>query len=99
VTQLDTIPTGHTRPDQTSRTHLDRGELAHRTDAAEDFADRHIGPRSTEVARMLGVLGFDSMDDLVDAAVPSTIRTQRPLDLPAARSEEEVLAALRAIAA
>ncbi|WP_246130963.1 aminomethyl-transferring glycine dehydrogenase [Cellulomonas aerilata] len=58
-----------------------------------------MGPRSTEVAHMLAQLGFDSMDELVDAAVPASIRTDRPLDLPAARSEEEVLAALRAIAA
>ena len=39
------------------------------------------------------------MDALVDAAVPASIRTDRPLDLPAARGEEEVLAALRAVAA
>ena len=47
---------------------------------------------------MLSVVGYDSLDELVDAAVPASIRTDRPLDLPAARSEEEVLAALRTIA-
>ncbi|MFC8190514.1 aminomethyl-transferring glycine dehydrogenase [Cellulomonas sp. NPDC057328] len=66
--------------------------------AARDFADRHIGPRGDETARMLATLGFDSLDALVDAAVPATIRTQRPLDLPPARSEEQVLADLRALA-
>ncbi|MEZ0446469.1 aminomethyl-transferring glycine dehydrogenase [Cellulomonas sp. ICMP 17802] len=68
------------------------------TPAAEVFADRHIGPRGGETAHMLSVVGYQSLDDLVDAAVPASIRTDRPLDLPAARSEEEVLAALRTIA-
>ena len=69
------------------------------TPAAPEFADRHIGPRGTETARMLATVGYESLDALVDAAVPASIRTDAPLDLPAARSEVEVLAALRAIAA
>ncbi|WP_416344506.1 aminomethyl-transferring glycine dehydrogenase subunit GcvPB [Isoptericola peretonis] len=47
---------------------------------------------------MLEQLGHASLDALVDAAVPATIRTDRPLDLPAARSEAEVLAHLRDLA-
>ncbi|MGF0114845.1 aminomethyl-transferring glycine dehydrogenase [Promicromonospora sp. Marseille-Q5078] len=62
------------------------------------FADRHLGPRGREVATMLDQLGHDSLDALVDAAVPKAIRTDRPLDLPAARSEAEVLAHLRDLA-
>ncbi|MFI2753947.1 aminomethyl-transferring glycine dehydrogenase [Cellulomonas sp. P22] len=84
---------------QTAQTSLTRDDLAHRTDAARDFADRHVGPRSSAVASMLRTLGYDSLDALVDAAVPAAIRTDRPLDLPVARGEEEVLADLRAIAA
>ncbi|GCE77619.1 aminomethyl-transferring glycine dehydrogenase [Cellulomonas biazotea] len=68
------------------------------TPAAEVFADRHIGPRGEETLRMLATVGYDSMDALVDAAVPASIRTGRELDLPEARSEEDVLAALRGIA-
>ncbi|WP_425955506.1 aminomethyl-transferring glycine dehydrogenase [Xylanimonas sp. McL0601] len=66
------------------------------------FADRHVGPGSdgsAQVRAMLDVLGYPSLDALVDAAVPATIRTQRPLDLPAARTEPEVLAQLRGLAA
>ncbi|WP_431893632.1 aminomethyl-transferring glycine dehydrogenase [Cellulosimicrobium funkei] len=48
---------------------------------------------------MLDQLGYSSLDVLVDAAVPATIRTERPLDLPAARTETEVLDHLRALAA
>nr|WP_146841816.1 aminomethyl-transferring glycine dehydrogenase [Cellulomonas composti] len=66
--------------------------------AAYDFADRHIGPRGDETARMLAAVGYDRLDDLIDAAVPASIRSQRPLDLPAERSEHEVQAALRLIA-
>ena len=59
------------------------------------FADRHLGPRGLEVRTMLDQLGYDTLDALVDAAVPKTIRTDRPLDLPKARTEAEVLAHLR----
>ncbi|MGW6266068.1 aminomethyl-transferring glycine dehydrogenase [Cellulosimicrobium funkei] len=48
---------------------------------------------------MLDQLGYASLDALVDAAVPAAIRTERPLDLPAARTETEVLDHLRALAA
>ena len=80
-------------------TDLTASELATHTSVAEDFSDRHIGPRAGEFSRMLDVLGYESLDALVDAAVPQSIRTATPLDLPAERSEEEVTAALRAIAA
>ncbi|MDM8085053.1 aminomethyl-transferring glycine dehydrogenase [Cellulomonas cellasea] len=84
---------------QAAQTSLSRDDLAHRTDAARDFADRHVGPRASALATMLATLGYDSLDALIDAAVPQSIRTDCPLALPAARSEEEVLADLRAIAA
>ena len=69
-----------------------------RTPAARAFVDRHIGPRPDDVARMLDRIGAPSLDALIDQAVPAAIRTARPLDLPPARSEAEVLAALHAIA-
>ena len=71
-----------------------------RTDAARGFADRHVGPRPGEVDGLLAHVGdgWASLDALIDAAVPASIRTGRPLVLPEARGESEVLAALRAIA-
>ena len=67
--------------------------------AALDFADRHVGPRrGAETDRMLATVGYATLDELVDAAVPASIRTGRPLDLPEAQGESEVQAALRAIA-
>lgn len=73
---------------------------AARTDAARGFADRHIGPRESDLTGMLAHVGdgYASLDALVDAAVPASIRTDHPLALPEARGESEVLAALRTIA-
>jgi glycine dehydrogenase len=65
---------------------------------ATTFADRHLGPRPDDIERMLGVLGVTTLDELIDQAVPKTIRSDRPLQLPDARSEPEVLATLRALA-
>lgn len=62
------------------------------------FAPRHLGPRGREVQTMLDQLGYASLDALVDAAVPASIRADRPLDLPAARTETEVLDHLRELA-
>ena len=67
--------------------------------ARAEFADRHIGPRGGDVQTMLDAVGYPTLEALVDAAVPAGIRSDAPLALPAARSETEVLAALRAIAA
>jgi len=47
---------------------------------------------------MLETLGCSSLDELINKAVPAAIRLDRPLRLPAARSEHQVLATLRAVA-
>jgi glycine dehydrogenase len=65
---------------------------------AGGFLRRHLGPDPAERDRMLEVLGFASVAELLDLAVPDAIRDDRPLDLPAARDEAAVLAALRRIA-
>src|SRR6266487_1527100 len=62
------------------------------------FADRHIGPSAEEVAQMLRELGFENLDALIDATVPKNIRLDRALELPAAKSENDALAKLRALA-
>jgi len=68
------------------------------TPPARAFVDRHVGPRGDDVDRMLEAVGAPSLEALIDDAVPPAIRSGRPLDLPAARGESEVAAALRAIA-
>src|ERR687893_2355937 len=59
---------------------------------------RHIGPDADEQAQMLKAIGYGSLDDLMDAAIPEVIRWHGSLDLPAAASEEETIGELRAIA-
>ncbi|HEX5993778.1 MAG TPA: aminomethyl-transferring glycine dehydrogenase [Jiangellales bacterium] len=66
--------------------------------AAAPFAARHIGPRDSEIARMLERVDFPTLDALVDAAVPSGIRQAGELDLPPAATEQETLEELRGLA-
>jgi glycine dehydrogenase len=63
------------------------------------FAARHIGPDPDEQLHMLKTIGYASLDDLMDAAIPEVIRWHGQLALPPAASEEETIAELRAIAA
>ncbi|GII97412.1 aminomethyl-transferring glycine dehydrogenase [Sinosporangium siamense] len=63
------------------------------------FSARHIGPAPKEQARMLETVGFETVADLVAAAVPEAIRSKDGLRLADAVSETEVTAALRALAA
>ncbi|GHF03406.1 aminomethyl-transferring glycine dehydrogenase [Streptomyces morookaense] len=62
------------------------------------FEDRHIGPDPEARAKMLAQVGFGSLDELTAAAVPEVIKSAGALGLPAARTEPEVLAELRALA-
>ena len=67
-------------------------------DTAQAFVDRHIGPGADERATMLAALGFDSLDALMDAAVPGGIRAADELGLPAAATEWQTARELREVA-
>ncbi|WP_327664393.1 MULTISPECIES: aminomethyl-transferring glycine dehydrogenase [unclassified Streptomyces] len=62
------------------------------------FEQRHIGPDDAAQAKMLAQVGYGSLDELTAAAVPDVIKSAEALDLPAARSEAEVLAELKSLA-
>src|SRR5882757_7941537 len=64
----------------------------------DTFPRRHIGPGAEETAAMLRLLGYSTVDALIDEAIPAQIRLRRPLQLPAGRHEHEVLTALREVA-
>src|SRR5215210_2475410 len=68
------------------------------TNRADSFVPRHVGPSEAEVAEMLAVVGYATLDELIDATIPEAIRLRRPLAIHSGRSEHEALAALRAIA-
>ncbi len=67
---------------------------------AELFSERHIGTDAAAQAGMLAALGYDSVDDLVWAAVPESIRVGDIPNstIPAAASERDALAELRQLA-
>ncbi|WFE40393.1 aminomethyl-transferring glycine dehydrogenase [Micromonospora sp. WMMD998] len=65
---------------------------------AEQFADRHIGPDPAAERRMLEAVGYSSVDELMDAAIPEVIRWHGTLDLPEPATEREAVAELRALA-
>lgn len=64
------------------------------------FGRRHIGTTPRDHEWMLAALGYDSLDALMDAAVPTAIRMQEVVDsvIPEAATEREALAELRALA-
>ena len=64
----------------------------------DTFAKRHIGPRPDDLQAMLKEVGAASLDQLIDEAIPASIRLQKPLNLPAAESESEYLSRLKTVA-
>ncbi|AKU95976.1 Glycine dehydrogenase [decarboxylating] (glycine cleavage system P protein) [Labilithrix luteola] len=65
----------------------------------ESFVRRHIGPSPEEQARMLSALGVPTLDALVEQTVPSSIRLERPLDLPQGLTEAALLERARELGA
>jgi len=64
----------------------------------DEFSARHIGPDEAQLAHILKTLGYESLTNLTDDAVPVGIALSEPLDLDPGRSEPEVLAELRELA-
>jgi len=60
--------------------------------------DRHIGPRQDDLRQMLAVLGYRSLDELVDATIPANIRLKTPLRLDPPKSPQHALQELRQLA-
>jgi glycine cleavage system P protein (glycine dehydrogenase) len=68
------------------------------------FADRHIGPRPAQLARMLDVIGVESLEQLARFALPAGLLDQAAdpeiaSNLPAAATDVQALAELRERAA
>jgi len=76
---------------------------AQQTAGSPAFSQRHIGTDAPAQSRMLATLGYDSVEDLVAAAMPGSIhsdlfRTEGDSALPPAATEAEAIAELRVIA-
>jgi len=62
-----------------------------------EFIQRHIGPNATETNQMLKAIGAPSLDVLIEKTVPASIRLKKPMNIPAALTEFELLESLKAI--
>ncbi len=65
----------------------------------DTFIPRHIGPSDADVAAMLDTIGFESIDDVIDATVPAGIRIDHPLAIGEPVPELAALARLRTMMA
>jgi len=63
------------------------------------FIQRHLGVVGAEAQEdMLRVIGFSTMDELINATVPESIMARGRLKLPEAASESQALQELKDIA-
>lgn len=62
------------------------------------FLNRHLGPSSTDLKKMLAVIGVKSTEQLIDETIPSSIRLGQEPDLPEGMTEYEYLQHLRSLA-
>ena len=67
-------------------------------DSTDSFQSRHLGPRRAELDLMLNVVVSSSLDELLDEAIPKSIRLSKPLDLPQAETEVHYLERLKTLA-
>ncbi|RKP34783.1 glycine cleavage system P-protein-domain-containing protein, partial [Dimargaris cristalligena] len=75
--------------------HPPTGQVFPSTDV---FETRHNGSTPEQVKAMLQTLGLTNMEDLLQRAVPPSIRLAQPLQLAPGVAEAELLASLKAIA-
>lgn len=61
----------------------------------KDFTTRHIGPKESEIEKMTGTVGVDSLEQLMKEVVPAGILLDRQPELPESMSEAEYLEHIR----
>ena len=64
----------------------------------DTFLRRHAGPSSKDIEEMLQFIKAPSLDALIDQTIPKQIRLKKPLALPPAKGESELLQELKSIA-
>ena len=77
---------------------LPTGDRALSQDVTDHFQQRHIGTTAAQQQEMASTIGFDSVEHLIDTAIPDNIKLGANLSLPTALSEAEALKKLRAYA-
>src|SRR5438552_3179119 len=89
--------------EKTVKIDLTDGGAAATLGATDTFVRRHIGPDEGDVAEMLSLLGYASLEEFSNATVPASIRLPKPMRLEglgedAGAGEFETLRRLRGIA-
>ncbi|WP_422614613.1 glycine dehydrogenase, partial [Aetokthonos hydrillicola] len=72
--------------------------LGKKSQKLNSFQQRHIGPSVNDIEQMLGLVGYKSIDDLIDETLPPSIRVSQAIKLPEAQSEYAALSKLKEIA-
>ena len=62
-----------------------------------DFSKRHIGPDDSDINKMLSYLGFDSIEQLINATIPDGIQFNDELNIGKSISEYEFLNTIKRI--
>ncbi|NOH69356.1 aminomethyl-transferring glycine dehydrogenase [Vibrio rotiferianus] len=73
-------------------------ELLQSLSTQNEFVARHNGPNKPDQQKMLEAINAVSLDALIDETVPAQIRLEQPMSLAEAKSEADMLAAMREFA-
>ncbi|UQA53860.1 aminomethyl-transferring glycine dehydrogenase [Vibrio sp. ED002] len=73
-------------------------ELLQSLSTQNEFVARHNGPNKSDKQKMLEAINAVSLDSLIDETVPAQIRLEQPMSLAEAKSEADMLAAMREFA-
>ncbi|MFH0231663.1 aminomethyl-transferring glycine dehydrogenase [Vibrio diabolicus] len=73
-------------------------ELLQSLSTQNEFVARHNGPNKSDQQKMLEAINAVSLDSLIDGTVPAQIRLEQPMSLAEAKSEADMLAAMRKFA-
>ena len=88
---------------ESAPTHDASGSTPATTDSvfepSDTFIHRHIGPDGMEIAAMLKTIKVDSLDSLVDRAMPSSIKHDTSFKVGAPRGEHDMRGVLQELAA
>lgn len=73
-------------------------ELLQSLSTQNEFVARHNGPNKSDQQKMLEAINAVSLDSLIDETVPAQIRLEQPMSLAEAKSEADMLTAMREFA-
>ncbi|ELV8625521.1 aminomethyl-transferring glycine dehydrogenase [Vibrio cidicii] len=73
-------------------------ELLQSLNTQHEFVARHNGPNQSDQQKMLQAINVTSLDALIEQTVPAQIRLEKPMQLAQAKSEADMLLAMKQFA-